>query len=110
MGRYRVGQPRAFLMGEVFTAGDLAGRPVIRTCNSWSELNNCNFHLPMAAEAVKRGVRQAGGLSPESPAISLGEVFIVPPTTLSRGSMAVDGEVDACLGTFAAAQWGARSY
>ena len=97
-------------MGEVFTAGDLAGRPVIRTCNSWSELNNCNFHLPMAAEAVKRGVRQAGGLSPESPAISLGEVFIVPPTTLSRGSMAVDGEVDACLGTFAAAQWGARSY
>ena len=37
------------------------GRPVIGICNSWSELVNCNVHLRGLAEAVKRGVFQAGG-------------------------------------------------
>ena len=35
--------------------------PVIGICNSWSELVNCNVHLRGLAEAVKRGVSQAGG-------------------------------------------------
>ena len=56
------------------------GRPVIGICNSWSELNNCHAHLRQVAEAVKRGVWEAGGLPLEFPVISLGKVFMRPTT------------------------------
>jgi dihydroxyacid dehydratase/phosphogluconate dehydratase len=52
------------------------GRPVIGICNTYSELNNCNRHLRDVAEAVKRGVWQAGGFPLEFPTISLGEIFL----------------------------------
>jgi dihydroxy-acid dehydratase len=68
------------------------GRPVVGICNSWSELNNCNAHLRQVAEAVKRGVWQAGGFPLEFPTISLGEVFMKPTTMLYRNLMAMDVE------------------
>ncbi len=51
---------RAFAKGMGYTDEDL-GRPIIGICNTWSELNHCNSHLREIAEAVKRGVWQAGG-------------------------------------------------
>src|SRR4249919_1602164 len=68
------------------------GRPVIGICNSWSELVNCNVHLRDLAEAVKRGVLQAGGFPLEFPVISLGESLMKPTTMLYRNLMAMDVE------------------
>src|SRR3954463_15029073 len=68
------------------------GRPVIGICNSWSELVNCNVHLRGLAEAVKRGVLQAGGFPREFPVMSLGEALMKPTTMLYRNLMAMDGE------------------
>src|SRR5690606_38598134 len=64
---------RAWLRAEGFGKETLADRPIIGICNSWSEINNCNVHLRDVAEAVKRGVWQAGGVPLEFPTISLGE-------------------------------------
>jgi dihydroxy-acid dehydratase len=68
------------------------GRPVIGICNSWSELVNCNVHLRDLAEAVKRGVLQAGGFPREFPVMSLGESLMKPTTMLYRNLMAMDVE------------------
>ncbi|MDP9369986.1 MAG: dihydroxy-acid dehydratase [Chloroflexota bacterium] len=82
---------RAFAKGMGFSDEDLR-RPVIGICNSWSELNHCNAHLRTVAEAVKRGVWQAGGWPLEFPTISLGEMFISPTAMLYRNLMAMDTE------------------
>jgi dihydroxy-acid dehydratase len=94
LGRYGRGRTvtRAFLKGMGYTDEDMNDRPVIGICNPWSELNNCNAHFKLLAEAVKRGVWQAGGLPLEFPVISLGEVFISPTTMLYRNLMALDVE------------------
>jgi L-arabonate dehydrase len=68
------------------------GRPLIGICNSWSELVNCNVHLRSLAEAVKRGVLQAGGFPREFPVMSLGESLMKPTTMLYRNLMAMDVE------------------
>jgi L-arabonate dehydrase len=68
------------------------GRPVIGICNSWSELVNCNVHLRGLAQAVKRGVLQAGGFPLEFPVMSLGESLMKPTTMLYRNLMAMDVE------------------
>ena len=83
---------RAYLRSEGLTAESIQGKPVIGICNSWSELNHCNIHLRDVAEAVKRGVWQAGGVPLEFPTISLGEVFMKPTTMLFRNLMAMDVE------------------
>ncbi|MDQ2710859.1 MAG: dihydroxy-acid dehydratase [Acidobacteriota bacterium] len=83
---------RAWLRAEGFSRDVFDGRPVIGICNSWSELNNCNLHLRTVAEAVKRGVWQAGGLPLEFPTISLGEMFMQPTTMMYRNLMAMDVE------------------
>jgi dihydroxy-acid dehydratase len=75
-----------------YTDEDMNDRPIVGICNPWSELNNCNAHFKLLAEAVKRGVWQAGGLPLEFPVISLGEVFISPTTMLYRNLMAMDVE------------------
>jgi L-arabonate dehydrase len=67
-------------------------RPVIGICNSWSELVNCNVHLRGLAEAVKRGVLQAGAFPREFPVMSLGESLMKPTTMLYRNLMAMDVE------------------
>ena len=83
---------RAWLRAEGFTAEVFQNKPVIGICNSWSELNNCNAHLRIVADAVKRGVWAAGGFPLEFPTISLGEVFMRPTTMLYRNLMAMDVE------------------
>ena len=85
-------QHRAALRSMGFTRSSFAGRPVIGICNSWSELNNCNAHLRVVADAVKRGVWAAGGLPLEFMTISLGEELTMPTTMLYRNLMAMDVE------------------
>jgi L-arabonate dehydrase len=83
---------RSWLKTEGFTDEAFAGRPVIGICNSWSELVNCNAHLREVAEAVRRGVLQAGGFPVEFPVMSLGEALMKPTTMLYRNLMAMDVE------------------
>ncbi len=82
---------RAFTKAMGFDDTDLQ-RPVIGICNTYSELNNCNSNLREVAEAVKRGVWQAGGFPLEFPTISLGEVFLSPTSMLCRNLAAMDTE------------------
>jgi dihydroxy-acid dehydratase len=89
---------RASLHAEGISRAALSGRPVIGICNSWSELVNCNLHFRGMAEAVKRGVLQAGGLPLEFPTISLGENLMKPTTMLFRNLMAMD--VEECIRSY----------
>ncbi len=82
---------RAFAKSMGFDDQDLA-RPIVGIAQTWSELNNCNNNLREIAEAVKRGVWQAGGTPLEFPTISLGELFMKPTTMLWRNLMAMDTE------------------
>lgn len=84
-------QHRAFTKAMGFDDTDM-DRPVIGICNTWSELNNCNGNLRELAEAVKRGVWQAGGFPLEFPTISLGEIFLSPTSMLYRNLAAMDTE------------------
>ncbi|MBM3766508.1 MAG: dihydroxy-acid dehydratase [Acidobacteria bacterium] len=83
---------RANLRSMGFSREIFFGKPVIGICNSFSELNNCNSHLRGLADAVKRGVWEAGGFPLEFPVISLGEQFMKPTTMLFRNLMAMDVE------------------
>ncbi|MCW1969866.1 MAG: dihydroxy-acid dehydratase [Anaerolineae bacterium] len=82
---------RAFTKAMGFDDQDMA-RPVIGICNTYSELNHCNRHLRELAEAVKRGVWQAGGFPLEFPTISLGEIYLSPTSMLHRNLAAMDTE------------------
>ncbi|MFC0529517.1 IlvD/Edd family dehydratase [Phytohabitans kaempferiae] len=76
-----------------FSAGLLrSGKPVIGIANSQSDLNPCNAHLGTLAEAVKRGVWQAGGVPLVFPTISLGETNMLPTTMMFRNLMSMDVE------------------
>ena len=83
---------RSWLKASGVTDDAFRGRPVIGICNSWSELVNCNVHLRSLAEAVKRGVLQAGGFPREFPVMSLGESLMKPTTMLYRNLMSMDVE------------------
>ena len=82
---------RAFLKSMGYDDVDMS-RPLIGICNTFSELNNCNSNLRTIAEAVKRGVWQAGGFPLEFPTISLGEIFLNPTSMLYRNLAAMDTE------------------
>jgi dihydroxy-acid dehydratase len=82
---------RAFAKGMGYSDEDLE-RPIIGICNSESEMNHCNAHLGAVADAVKRGVWQAGGLPMEFPTISVFEIFTEPTSMLFRNLMAMDAE------------------
>jgi dihydroxy-acid dehydratase len=75
-----------------FSAGDIAGKPVIAILNTWSDANPCHTHFKMRAEDVKRGVWQAGGFPMEIPVLTLGETFMKPSTMLYRNLLAMDAE------------------
>jgi L-arabonate dehydrase len=83
---------RAAFKAEGFGEPAYEGRPIIGICNSWSELTHCNAHLRQLAEAVKRGVWQAGGFPLEFPVMSLGEYNMRPTTMLYRNLMSMDVE------------------
>src|SRR2546421_6004124 len=86
---------RSWIKAEGFSEHMFDGRPVIGIANSWSELTNCNSHLRLLADAVKRGVLSAGGFPLEFPTISLGEILMKPTTMLFRNLMAMD--VEECI-------------
>jgi dihydroxy-acid dehydratase len=83
---------RSWLRSEGFTPEVFDGRPVIGIANSWSELTPCNLHLRGVADAVKRGVWQAGGFPLEFPTMSLGEPIMRPTAMLFRNLMAMEVE------------------
>jgi len=83
---------RAAFKAEGFGESAYEGRPIIGICNTWSELTHCNAHLRQVAEAVKRGVWQAGGFPLEFPVMSLGEYNMRPTTMLYRNLMSMDVE------------------
>jgi dihydroxy-acid dehydratase len=64
---------RSWLKAEGFSGLVFDGRPVVGLANSWSELTTCDAHLRQVTEAVKRGVRRAGGFPLEFPTIPSGE-------------------------------------
>lgn len=81
---------RTMQMG--YAREDYAGKPVIAILNTWSEINPCQSHFRERAEAVKRGVWEAGGFPVEMPAISLSEPFQKPTTMMYRNLLAMEAE------------------
>jgi dihydroxy-acid dehydratase len=74
-------------------AAEHAGKPVIGIVNTWSEINPCHLHLRERAEAVKRGVWQAGGYPVELPAGAIaGETFTKPTAMLYRNLLSMETE------------------
>ncbi|SJZ73344.1 IlvD/Edd family dehydratase [Consotaella salsifontis] len=71
---------------------EFMGKPVIGIVNTWSEMNACHAHLRHRAEAVKRGVWQAGGYPVELPAQSMAEIMVKPTTMLYRNFLAMEVE------------------
>jgi dihydroxy-acid dehydratase len=63
---------RAMLRGVGFTREDLA-KPIIGIANTWTEIGPCNFHLRDIAEAVKQGVREAGGTPMEFNTVTISD-------------------------------------
>ena len=51
---------RSYFRGIGFSKDDLH-KPIIGIANTWTEVGPCNFHLRQVAEAVKEGIREAGG-------------------------------------------------
>jgi dihydroxy-acid dehydratase len=63
---------RAMLRGVGFTKEDLH-KPIIGIANTWTEIGPCNFHLRAVAEAVKQGVREAGGTPMEFNTVTISD-------------------------------------
>src|SRR5487761_111274 len=83
---------RAWMKNQGIPADMFDGKPVIGICNTWSELTPCNAHFRDLAEAVKKGVLQAGGFPVEFPVMSLGETLIKPTAMLYRNLVSMDVE------------------
>ena len=83
---------RSWMKNQGFPDHAFDGRPIIGICNTWSELTPCNSSLRDLAEAVKRGVWEAGGFPVEFPVMSLGETQMKPTAMLFRNLLAMDVE------------------
>ncbi|MEO3768196.1 L-arabinonate dehydratase [Streptomyces sp. B8F3] len=68
------------------------GKPVVAILNTWSDINPCHAHLRERAQAVKRGVWQAGGFPLEFPVATLSETFQKPTPMLYRNLLAMETE------------------
>ena len=86
---------RSWMKNQGFPDHAFDGRPIIGICNTWSELTPCNSGLRILAEAVKRGVWEAGGFPVEFPVTSLGETQMKPTAMLFRNLLAMD--VEECI-------------
>ena len=73
-------------------AEELSGKPLIGILNTWSDINPCHMHLRERAQAVKRGVWEAGGYPVEMPVATLSETFQKPTPMLYRNLLAMDTE------------------
>ncbi len=83
---------RSWLRNEGFGPEVFDGRPVIGIATTWSELVPCNAHLNRVAEAVKRGVWQAGGFPLEFPVMGTGETLMRPTAMFYRNLLAMEAE------------------
>src|ERR1700751_6110861 len=83
---------RGWMKNQGWPADLFDGRPVVGICNTWSELTPCNAHFRELAEAVKRGVWEAGGFPLEFPVMSLGETNLRPTAMLFRNLASMDVE------------------
>ncbi len=63
---------RSYLRGVGFSKDDLH-KPIIGIANTWTEIGPCNFHLRDVAEAVKQGVREAGGTPMEFNTVTISD-------------------------------------
>src|SRR6201987_5087231 len=63
---------RSYLRGVGFSKEDLH-KPIIGIANTWTEIGPCNFHLRPVAEAVKQGVREAGGTPMEFNTVTISD-------------------------------------
>ncbi|MGC1295911.1 MAG: dihydroxy-acid dehydratase [Alloacidobacterium sp.] len=63
---------RSMLRSIGFTLEDLH-KPIIGIANTWTEIGPCNFHLRTIAEAVKQGVRDAGGTPMEFNTVTISD-------------------------------------
>ncbi len=61
---------RSYFRSVGFSKEDLH-KPIIGIANTWTEVGPCNFHLRQVAEAVKQGVREAGGTPMEFNTITI---------------------------------------
>ncbi len=63
---------RSYLRGVGFSKEDL-GKPIIGIANTWTEIGPCNFHLRAVADAVKQGIREAGGTPMEFNTVTISD-------------------------------------
>ncbi len=63
---------RAMLRSIGFSKEDLH-KPIIGIANTWTEIGPCNFHLRQIADAIKQGIREAGGTPMEFNTITISD-------------------------------------
>ena len=63
---------RSYLRGVGFSKEDLH-KPIIGIANTWTEIGPCNFHLRQIADAVKQGIREAGGTPMEFNTVTISD-------------------------------------
>jgi dihydroxy-acid dehydratase len=61
---------RSYFRGVGFTKEELH-QPIIGIANTWTEIGTCNMHLREIAEALKEGIREAGGTPMEFNTITI---------------------------------------
>jgi len=83
---------RARLRQGGYDAADWQAKPVIGIVNTWNDLSCCHGHFRERAEAVRRGVWDAGGFPVEMPALSLAEPLQKPSAMMYRNLLAIETE------------------
>jgi dihydroxy-acid dehydratase len=63
---------RSYLRGAGFKKDDLH-KPIIGIANTWTEIGTCNVHLREVAEALKEGIREAGGTPMEFNTVTISD-------------------------------------
>src|SRR5882762_6576143 len=63
---------RSYLRGVGFSKDDLH-KPIIGVANTWTEIGTCNVHLRDVAEALKEGIREAGGTPMEFNTVTISD-------------------------------------
>ena len=63
---------RSYLRGSGFAKDDLH-KPIIGIANTWTEIGTCNVHLREIAEALKEGIREAGGTPMEFNTVTISD-------------------------------------
>ena len=61
---------RSYFRGAGFKKEDLH-KPIIGVANTWTEIGTCNVHLREISEALKQGIREAGGTPMEFNTITI---------------------------------------